>query len=280
VPNLGAQELIVILFIVTGLVIPLVLVALLTSASLRYERNVALVALLDSSDDLLLAGVGRRLLAFLIDLLVLGGLVLLISVVASALDRGGDAAAGIGFLVAWLIYFAGMEAVWGATLGKMALRLWVIRADGGKPGFGAAMVRTIFKYGGAFTPIGIIVTLVCITGSPAAQRFGDRLAGTTVIRRPRRRHDPAWSADTPLETTAPTVEAPPADTASKHGSGDAGLPTAPTAAAAEPTEDREAAAVATVGTPVPARYCAHCGTRFDFDDDRYCPRCGHARIRG
>ena len=125
------------------------------------------------------------------------------------MERGGDTAAGIGSIVIWFVYFAGMEAVWGATLGKMALRLRVIRADGDKPGLGAAVVRNFFKYLGAFTPLGIIVTLVCMTRSPATQRYGDRLVGTTVIRCARRRHDPAWSADAPPETTAPTVEPPP-----------------------------------------------------------------------
>ena len=208
-PNLGAQELIIILFIVSGLVVPFVLVVWLARSSRRHERNIALIDLLDSSCDLHLAGIGRRLLAFLVDLAVLVGLVLLISAITSTMERGGDTAAGIGSIVIWFVYFAGMEAVWGATLGKMALRLRVIRADGDKPGLGAAVVRNFFKYLGAFTPLGIIVTLVCMTRSPATQRYGDSLVGTTVIRCARRRHDPAWSADTPPETTAPTVEPPP-----------------------------------------------------------------------
>lgn len=272
---MGAPELLIVAFVLCLLVLPIVVVVWVAKASGRYQRNVRLTALLGASRELEPIGVGLRLLAFVIDLVVLSVAVGFIGAVIDAV--GGqqyESVAGIVALIGWFVYFAGMETIWGATLGKMALRLKVIRGDAHNPGLGAALVRSFCKLYGAFSLVGIVVTIACITGSPAAQRFGDRLAGTTVVRRPKLGVQPSWPSVPP---PVPDPPAPPAP--SPVGSLEVAAVTAVTA-----TEEQGPSA--TVSAPPAggatsagrATYCGRCGSKFDFDDDRFCPKCGQVRV--
>lgn len=178
---LGILMIVVVLVV---FVLPIVAVVWLAKASTKWTRNVSLAALLQSSPDMKPVGVGLRLVAFLLDSLVFLIVLGLLAVGLNALLGNDSGTVGaVVALVGWFVYFAGMEAVWGATVGKMAFRLKVVRADAGGPGVGAALVRNLCKLYGAYTLLGVIVTVVCISGSPSAQRFGDRLVGTTVVRR-------------------------------------------------------------------------------------------------
>jgi hypothetical protein len=68
----GAPELLIVAFVLCLLVLPIVVVVWVAKASSRYQRNVRLTALLTGSRELEPVGVGLRLLAFIIDLVVLG----------------------------------------------------------------------------------------------------------------------------------------------------------------------------------------------------------------
>lgn len=259
--------------------LPIVVVVVVAKASRNYARNLALARFLESSPDLKPVGVGYRLLAFLLDALVLGTVFGLISAGSNAmLEYDSESVTSLVALVAWFAYFAGMEIIWGATVGKMALRLTVIRAGGGRPGPGAALVRSFCKIFGVYSPVGIITTIVCISGSPAAQRFGDRLVGTTVVRKPKKALSPS------LATTPPVPAADPAPTgvrATVPPEGGQTNSTAEVSAGAWATEAERTPASADKGsitaTPALASYCGNCGAGFDLEDDRYCARCGHLR---
>ena len=180
---MGAPEVLIIAVLLGLFVLPIVAVIWVAKASRKYSRNVALAQLLESSPDLGPVGIGQRLVAFLLDALILGTVFgLTVAGINALLGYQSERLTSFVAIVGWFVYFAGMENIWGATVGKMALRLKVIRADAGGPGLGAALVRNFCKIFGVYSPVGIVTTIVCISGSPAAQRFGDRLAGTTVVR--------------------------------------------------------------------------------------------------
>jgi uncharacterized RDD family membrane protein YckC len=125
----------------------------------------------------------RRVLAALIDLVVLAAGGALIVFAAGALN-GGEAEftpALDVILLAWaLYYYFACESGGGQTIGKRVMRLRVVRADGGHAGMGEIFVRTILRVidGIAFYLVGLVVMLV--TGK-RRQRLGDLAAGTVVV---------------------------------------------------------------------------------------------------
>jgi uncharacterized RDD family membrane protein YckC len=131
------------------------------------------------------AGLLARLAARVID-----GIVLIV------VQIGLGEVIGYGFL--WLLvgaaavwaYFAALDAFAGMTLGKLALGLRVVGADGGRPRLGQALVREAFTLIGAIPFVGPILALAAwiwiartIHTSPTRQGIHDQLAGgTRVIR--------------------------------------------------------------------------------------------------
>jgi uncharacterized RDD family membrane protein YckC len=87
----------------------------------------------------------------------------------------------IAFLVLMLLYFVLFEWLMGATLGKWVVGLRVERAGGGKPGLIKALLRNVLRIVDglpALSGLGIVL----IATSAERVRFGDRVAGTRVIR--------------------------------------------------------------------------------------------------
>ena len=132
------------------------------------------------------AGIALRGVEAFIDLMM--SYVILYSVAAvtgSTVDGGGFRLAGAPFILgvgACLIYYILFEAMLGATLGKLATNLRVVRQeDGGPIGWSAAVVRNVLRLidGTVFYLIGFIA--VCV--SKRHQRLGDIAAGTLVVRR-------------------------------------------------------------------------------------------------
>jgi uncharacterized RDD family membrane protein YckC len=85
------------------------------------------------------------------------------------------------FLVLMLLYFLLLEGLAGATLGKWVLGLRVVRMDGEKPGLARSALRNILRLVDGL-PAFHIVGIVLILRSPERARFGDRVAGTRVVR--------------------------------------------------------------------------------------------------
>jgi uncharacterized RDD family membrane protein YckC len=85
----------------------------------------------------------------------------------------------LGVLV-WIMYPALTEGLWGATVGKMALGLQVIREDGSPAGFGAAFVRALLRLVDGIL-IGCLPALILIAITDKKQRLGDLAAHTLVI---------------------------------------------------------------------------------------------------
>jgi len=102
----------------------------------------------------------------------------------------------IGFGYDWLgitaglvlVYFAGLDALFGTTLGKALLGLRVTAADGRRPTTGQALIRESFTvlgavpYAGPFLALGAWTWIVLtIRSSPLGQGVHDMLAGGTRV---------------------------------------------------------------------------------------------------
>jgi uncharacterized RDD family membrane protein YckC len=137
--------------------------------------------------DLPVAGLGSRCLAGLIDACGVAILLLLwvlfCSVLALWLSGAWGLAIGLAgiFLVEWG-YFAGMEiATGGRTLGKRAMRLRVVAAEGAAAGAGALLVRNLVR------DFDYLIGVPLMAFDRLARRLGDRLGGTLVVHEGRRR---------------------------------------------------------------------------------------------
>ena len=93
----------------------------------------------------------------------------------------GEAAWGLDYVVPGVLlvlYFAVFEWLFGATLGKLLLRLRVIRAGGARCTLGAALIRSALRYfDGLFFGLLAYITMK----PPLQQRMGDKPAKTVVV---------------------------------------------------------------------------------------------------
>jgi uncharacterized RDD family membrane protein YckC len=86
----------------------------------------------------------------------------------------------VACVVFTLLYFALMEALVGATLGKLMTGVRVVTPDGTKPGMWRALVRwALFAVDGPLTLF--ICGIVTSSVSAGHRRLGDMAAGTYVI---------------------------------------------------------------------------------------------------
>jgi uncharacterized RDD family membrane protein YckC len=136
--------------------------------------------------DLPVAGVGGRCLAGLVDGILLAVMWMLWLLLCSTLARWGAHGWGVAVAVAGIFllewgYFAGMEiATGGHTVGKRALGLRVVAADGAGASTGALLVRNLVR------DMDYLVGVPLMAWDPLARRLGDRLAGTVVVHDRRR----------------------------------------------------------------------------------------------
>jgi uncharacterized RDD family membrane protein YckC len=129
----------------------------------------------------------RRVLAALIDLMIVGAGAALILFAADVLPSGaGSAREEVGsglylIALAWaLYYYFACESGGGQTLGKRAMKLRVVRADGGEAGMREIAVRTVLRVvdGIGLYLVGLIVMLA---SGKRRQRLGDMAGGTIVV---------------------------------------------------------------------------------------------------
>ena len=131
-------------------------------------------------------GIGPRLVAQIIDSVVLFVLFLLVGFALSgsfAFEYQGEAA--YPFLIAYglivILYYTILEGTRGATVGKRLVKIKVVKNDGSACGIGPAFVRNLLRVIDAL-PILYIIGLILIARSEKKQRLGDRLAGTIVVK--------------------------------------------------------------------------------------------------
>lgn len=136
------------------------------------------------------ASVGERILAYLIDLLVLMawffGVSLLMGVFSGQLSRQADSMVVffVVLLMPALLYDLAMEALFnGQSIGKKALGIRVVMLDGRQPTLSAYLLRWLFRLleTSLFPFFGVIAT-VTVAVSGKGQRLGDIAAKTTVVK--------------------------------------------------------------------------------------------------
>lgn len=130
------------------------------------------------------ASIGDRIVAYILDALVLAGWVLLWFFLMGVLSgRGGPGTGWVIFMVLivgmpYLFYHLVCEVTMdGQSIGKRARKIKVARLDGGQPGFGQYLLRWILRPIDGFYWLGLVVILINGRG----QRLGDLAAGTTVV---------------------------------------------------------------------------------------------------
>ena len=140
-----------------------------------------------------IAGVGDRILAYIIDALIVGAYYLLSWLLLAGLVAAGmsEAAVVVVFflliLLPALFYHLVCEVFLnGQSLGKKARKIRVMRLDGREPTLGNYVLRWLLR----LVDIGLasgLVGLLCILMTKHSQRLGDLAAGTTVVSLAKRR---------------------------------------------------------------------------------------------
>ncbi len=128
------------------------------------------------------AGLGERILAYLIDGILILGYVVLVSFLLEQLqvtDRGWGLVMITGLPP--FLYFLIWETFWnGQSPGKKAMDIRVVKLDGTRAGFPDFLIRWILRVVDISLTSGS-VAVVCILINGKGQRLGDLAAGTTVI---------------------------------------------------------------------------------------------------
>jgi len=127
-----------------------------------------------------IAGPVPRALAWLLDFLLR---LVIILVSAPMLTKLGDLGTGLllllWFALEWLAP-AYCEQRWGATPGKKALGLIVVRDDGAPLQWGPAMTRNLLR-AADFLPLFYLGGLLTMLSNRRFKRLGDYVAGTLVV---------------------------------------------------------------------------------------------------
>jgi len=128
-----------------------------------------------------LAGPVPRALAWLIDLAWRMGLMIVLMIPLASMGRLGVGLMLLSaFLLEWIVP-AWLETRYdGATPGKRAMGLRVLRDDGAPIGFGAALARNLLR-AADFLPLMYLGGLVCMLWQRDFKRLGDLVAGTIVV---------------------------------------------------------------------------------------------------
>lgn len=137
-----------------------------------------------------LASIFDRILAWLIDVVIIVVYVVIASLVAWLL--ASSLLSALQDFLALLITLVNLPALFyhplcewffkGQSVGKMALRIKVVKTDGSPPNVSNYLLRWIFKLIEGPALFYGAVAIAAIAFSPRGQRFGDMIAGTTVIK--------------------------------------------------------------------------------------------------
>lgn len=149
--------------------------------SLQTTQNVTI--------DYELAGIWERILAFLLDFVIIYVYVILVFYLFSWGD-GDKLFKGdirlllyvITILPVWLGYHFLSESFWGGqSIGKKALRIKVVRNDGKQMDMGDYSMRWMFRIIDILLSTGVIA-IISIMSSTKNQRIGDMVGDTSVIK--------------------------------------------------------------------------------------------------
>jgi len=148
------------------------------------EQDVLILSPEKTILSLRLAGIGARITAHIVDILILGVALFVLGLIANALGVL-DPALSKGFalfasFVIPLAYFILLEGLWnGQTIGKKLTRIRVRMIDGTPITFAGAIGRNLLRPADIL-PGPYLVGLMAMFTNPRGQRIGDLVAGTMV----------------------------------------------------------------------------------------------------
>jgi len=129
-----------------------------------------------------IAGLGDRILAFFVDICVLGGLMFAEAFTLGILGANDDWIYLLVILSTFIFYTLISEILMGGqTLGKKALGLKVIQVHGRHPQILDFIIRWAFRLLDIHLTAGSLAAMT-ITSGELGQRLGDRLSNTVVVR--------------------------------------------------------------------------------------------------
>ena len=150
----------------------------------------------------------RRLIAGIIDSIIISIIVYIISVFAAlpAVFLGGAFyIAGFPFIqgILLFLYAAFLESVYGTTIGKQIMLLRVQTLDGKLPSFERTLIRDVSKIHGLLWLIDTLIGMATI-GDPH-QKYSDRFARTTVVSTTERSYILSAEQGSPAPPTPPST---------------------------------------------------------------------------
>ncbi len=129
-----------------------------------------------------LANLRDRAVAFIIDMACLSIGLLILSMSLAILNGVAKTIFGACMTCLFLFYSLVMEVYnKGQSIGKMALRIQVIKTAGGKASFSDYVARWVFRMIDIYFSVGGIASIM-IASSAKAQRIGDIVANTVVVK--------------------------------------------------------------------------------------------------
>ena len=129
-----------------------------------------------------IASLGDRMLAFLIDAIILTAYNILCYYVLDTLDLHSIAANVAIVFVPFFLYHPLFEIFMnGQSPGKRQMRIRVVSMDGASPSIGGYLMRWLFRLVEIFMLRGALA-MVTIAANGKGQRLGDVAAGTTVVK--------------------------------------------------------------------------------------------------
>jgi uncharacterized RDD family membrane protein YckC len=132
-----------------------------------------------------LAGVGDRIVAYLVDVLIYGAYYFSIALLSTQL-KNMSAWWGYAIFLPILLYQLLCEVLLnGQSIGKKVKNIRVISLDGNQPHIGQYLIRWLFRIIDTMMSSGLVAVLT-VSLTDKSQRLGDILAGTTVVRTQRR----------------------------------------------------------------------------------------------
>ncbi len=133
-----------------------------------------------------LAGPGRRMMAYAIDLMIRAIIVIIVAIILSMTSMfmfdgfSTGAVLLLMFALEWG-YYVLLESLWsGRTPGKKAMGLRVVKEGGYPTGFLDIVLRNLLR-AADFLPICYAIGLTVMGLDPRFRRLGDMVAGTVVI---------------------------------------------------------------------------------------------------
>lgn len=133
-----------------------------------------------------LAGLRDRVLAFIIDFIVLFGATMVIQIIGALAGFGQSSAWWYFIIVLEILIFFFYTPVMeilnnGQSVGKMALKIKVVRLDGQEVRMSDFLTRWIFRMVDIYFSLGAIAAML-VSSTEKGQRLGDLLSNTTVVR--------------------------------------------------------------------------------------------------